>query len=394
MTQKRCILLKYGELILKGLNKRFFEDKLLESVREKLSGLGDFKVSVLQSTVTVFCEDDSLYDIALERMQRVFGIVSVCIAYMAQKDPEDIQRVVREYVAPTLKDYKSFKCDARRSDKKFPMTSPEISKMCGAVCLEVNPRLKVDVRNPEITVMTEIRDNFAFVHAGSLKGAGGMPVATSGKVMLLLSGGIDSPVAGHLLAKRGAQLEAVHFESYPYTSLQAKEKVLDLARIMANYTGNIKVHVVNVTNIQLAIKEKCREEYFTLILRRFMMRIADYLAKFYNCGALVTGESLGQVASQTLSALHSTNVVATIPVFRPLIGTDKEEIVTIARRIGTFDTSVLPFEDCCTVFTPRHPKLNVELEKLIEQEEKLDIEALIKESLDSRDTAVCKPMDQ
>ncbi len=390
MAQKRCILLKYGELILKGLNKRFFEDKLLEDVRRKLSDLGEFKVSVLQSTVTVMTEDESLYEEALKRMKRVFGIVSVCVAYMAEKTPEDIERVVKEYIAPTLKGYASFKCDARRSDKKFPLTSPQIARLTGGACLEVNPRLKVDVHNPQITVMTEIRDHYAFIHAGSEKGAGGMPCATAGKVMLLLSGGIDSPVAGYLLAKRGAALEAVHFESYPYTSDQAKEKVLKLARLVARYTGPVKVHVVRVTDIQLAIRDNCREEYFTLILRRFMMRIAQKLARFYGCGALVTGESLGQVASQTLSALGATDSAVEIPVFRPLIGTDKEDIVATARAIDTFDTSILPYEDCCTVFTPRHPKLVVEMEKLLAEEQKLDVEALMEESLKTRDTVICK----
>ncbi len=393
MSQKRCILLKYGELILKGLNKRFFEDKLLEDVRRKLKGLGDFQVSVLQSTVTVYTEDDALYEEAMIRLKRVFGIVSLCVAYMAKKDPEDIFRVVKDYVAPTLRGYASFKCDARRSDKKFPLTSPELARLAGSACLEVNPRLKVDVHHPQITVMIEIRDHYAFVHAGSEKGAGGMPCSTAGNVMLLLSGGIDSPVAGYLMAKRGAHLEAVHFESYPYTSEQAKEKVLKLARLMARYTGPIKVHVVRLTDAQLAIRDHCREEYFTLILRRLMMRLAQRLCQSYDCQALVTGESLGQVASQTLSALAATDRVADVCVFRPLIGTDKEEIVAIARAIDTFDTSILPYEDCCTVFTPRHPKLVVDLDKLIAEEDKLDLEALMEESLRTRDTVVCHPED-
>lgn len=391
--QHRCILLKYGELILKGLNKRFFEDKLLNDVREKLKDLGEFSVSVLQSTITVETPDDSLLDPALERLKKVFGIVSVCLAYRAEKNPEDIARVVREHVAPTLQGYRSFKCDARRSDKKFPLTSPQIARLTGAVCLEVNPRLKVDVHQPEIVVMTEIRDHYAFVHAGSQKGAGGMPSGTAGKVLLLLSGGIDSPVAGYLLAKRGAALEAVHFESYPYTSQRAREKVLKLARLVACYTGPIKVHVVSVTDIQLAIRDNCREEYFTLILRRFMMRLSRALAHQYHLGALVTGESLGQVASQTLSALAATDAVADLPVFRPLIGTDKEEIVALARQIDTFDTSILPYEDCCTVFTPRHPKLIVELDKLEAEEGKLPIEELCRQALAGRDTVVCRAQD-
>ena len=387
---KRCILLKYGELILKGLNKRFFEERLLESVREKLEPLGDFSVSVLQSTVTVECEDDSLIEPAYQRMKEVFGIVSLCIAYVCEKDPDAIAETVRTWVAPGLKGYRTFKCDARRSDKKFPLTSPEISRLCGAVCLETVPGLKVDLYEPEITVMTEIRDHHAFVHAGSERGAGGMPRGTAGRVLLLLSGGIDSPVAGQMIAKRGATVEAVHFESYPYTSPQAKEKVLKLARIMARYTSTVKVHVVSVTDIQLAIRDNCREEYFTLILRRFMMKISERLAKQYGCSALVTGESLGQVASQTLSALAATDSAVGLPVFRPLIGMDKEEIVERARSIGTFDTSILPYEDCCTVFTPRHPKLVVEPEKILEQESKLDTEGLIARALAGRDTAVCR----
>ena len=386
----RCILLKYGELILKGQNKRFFEERLLAAVREQLAPLGEFEITALQSTITLVPSDDALIEPALERMKRVFGIVSVCAAWMAPKDPEAIREVIRDVVAPTLPPRASFKCEAKRSDKSFPMTSPEIAGMCGSVCLEVDPGLRVDVHDPQVTVTVEIRDHFAFIHAGSERGAGGMPRGTAGKVLLLLSGGIDSPVAGQMIARRGATVEAVHFESYPYTSLQAREKVLKLARIMARYTSQMKVHVVGVTDIQLAIRDNCREEYFTLILRRFMMRIARRLAWDYGCSALVTGESLGQVASQTLSAIAATDSVCDIPVFRPLIGMDKEEIIVRARRLGTFDTSILPFEDCCTVFTPRHPKLIVETDKLLAEEAKLDVDALIKNALSGRDTVVCR----
>ncbi len=378
MMEQRSILLKYGELILKGANKSYFDAQLLKQVRRKLKPLGEFRVFTSQSTVFVEAEDDFLLDLALPQVQKVFGIVSVSIAYRVEKNMDAILKCVRETIAPTLAGKATFKADARRSDKKFPFKSPEIARLVGACVLSTLGKNapKVDVHHPDEVVWVEVREDFAYVHAGKLPGAGGMPYGTSGRALLLLSGGIDSPVAGWRMAKRGAFIDALHFESFPYTSERAKEKVMDLARKLCAYTDTMNFASIRMTEIQLAMQEACSEEYFTILLRRSMMRLACRVAERQKCASLVTGESLGQVASQTMQAMACTDAAATLPVFRPLVGMDKEEIVRTSRAIDCFETSILPFEDCCTVFTPRHPKLNPKLEEILEQEAKLDLAAL------------------
>ena len=384
---REVILCKYGEIILKGLNKSRFESQLIKALIRKTEPCGNFEITRGQSTVTVKPLDDFAdVDRAFDECKKVFGFVSVARAVACEKNIDAICRAAREYIPPFLAGAKTFKADARRSDKSFPMTSPQISAEVGGALLEVMPYLKVDVRHPEITVMIEVRENEAYIHAGSSKGAGGLPLGSSGKTLLLLSGGIDSPVAGYMCARRGAELEALHFESFPYTSERAKEKVMTLAHEVADYAGPFPVHVVSLTKIQERLKERCNEDYFTLLLRRSMMRIADRLAEKRGCLSLATGESLGQVASQTIEALAVTDPMATRPVLRPCICLDKEDIVETARRIGTFDTSILPFEDCCTVFTPRHPKTRPEREKVEAQEIKADLASLEDEALATYET--------
>ena len=380
---KEILLCKYGEIVLKGANRRYFEDTLLKTIRFRGKHFGKFEVNRSQSTIVIEpMTEDSDIDGMFETVSKVFGIVGISRCAVCEKDMDSISQMVREYVPQFLEGKKTFKVEAKRSDKRFPLNSPQISAEIGGVILSMMPKLRVDVRQPEITVHVEIREHRAYIHAGQFKGAGGMPVGTNGKAMLLLSGGIDSPVAGYMIAKRGVQLEAVHFESFPYTSERAREKVLDLARIVSQYAGSFNVHVVSLTHIQEELVNNCEEDYFTLILRRYMMAIADRLAHRSSCGGLITGESLGQVASQTMQALGVTDPVATLPVFRPCIGMDKEEIIQIARKIGTFETSIQPFEDCCTVFTPKHPRTRPELDKVLEQQNRLDFEALVQEALD------------
>lgn len=382
MEYKRSILLKYGELILKGDNRKFFENNLRSRIAKRLKRIGDFTVTYSQSTIYVDSDDDFLIDEAFADLKKIFGIISLTIAYRSEKNIDSITAIVKEKIAPSIINYKSFKADARRSDKKFPLTSPEISRICGETVLEaLGGKIKVDVHDPEITVWVEIRDEYAYIHAGKDAGAGGMPYKTSGRGLLLLSGGIDSPVAGFKMAKRGCEIYALHFESYPYTSERAKEKVITLASKLAEYTDYINLAVISVTDIQLALKDKCREEYFTILLRRSMIRLANKVCKMQKCRAIITGESLGQVASQTMDALTATNAVSENIIFRPLIGSDKEEIVRCAREIDTFDTSILPYEDCCTIFTPRHPKLSPAEAELAEEEEKLDLASLENEAL-------------
>ena len=380
---KEILLCKLGEIVLKGANRRFFEDTLLKTLRFRGKHFGKFDIRSSQSTIIIEpLTEDSDIDGMFETTSKVFGIVGISRCAVCEKDMDAISQMVRSYIPQFLDGKKTFKVEAKRSDKRFPLNSPQISAEIGGVILGLMPKIKVDVRQPEITVHVEIREHAAYIHAGQFKGAGGMPVGTNGKAMLLLSGGIDSPVAGHMIAKRGVQLEAVHFESFPYTSERAREKVLELARIVAQYAGSLNVHVVSLTHIQEELVKNCEEDYFTLILRRYMMAIADKLAHKTGCGGLITGESLGQVASQTMQALGVTDPVATLPVFRPCIGMDKEEIIQIARRIGTFETSIQPYEDCCTVFTPKHPRTRPELEKVLEQQNRLDFDALVQEALD------------
>ena len=378
---KEVLLCKYGEIVLKGANRAYFEDMLCKELRKRAQKCGNFEISRAQSTVYVeplddFCDMDSM----LAEAQKVFGIVAIARAYVCEKSLESISEVAKEYIAPEIRRYRTFKVEAKRSDKRFPLDSMDLSREIGGVLLSVNPRVKVDVRDPEIVVKVEIRERGAYIYAGHHKGAGGMPVGTNGKGLLLLSGGIDSPVAGYMMAKRGVRLEAVHFESYPYTSERALQKVLDLAKIVSDYSGEIYVHIISLTHIQEELVKHCNEEYFTLLLRRYMVALSNKVAEKYNCGALITGESVGQVASQTMQAIGVTDAVATIPVFRPCIGMDKEEIVQISRKIGTFATSILPYEDCCTVFTPKHPKTKPELEKVLAEENKLPFDELVEEA--------------
>ena len=379
------ILCKYGEIILKGANKATFESLLIKELRRRAKYVGGFSVRYNQSTVYVEpTEDGADTDEMYEQVKKVFGFASVTRAAVCEKNMEDIMRVAKEYLPERLRGAKKFRCEAKRSDKKFPLTSPEIAAEVGGAVLETVRGIKVDLDRPDVTVRVEIRDKWAYIHAGQDKGAGGIPLGCGGKGLLLLSGGIDSPVAGYMMAKRGMYIEALYFESIPYTSERAREKVLTLAKELCEYCGRIKVHIISLTHIQEEIRDKCEEDYFTLILRRFMMRLANMTAEENYDNCIITGESLGQVASQTIGALTVTNCLAEFPVFRPCIGLDKEEIVVKSREIGTYDTSILPYEDCCTVFTPRHPRTRPELEKVLREEEKLDVEALIKEAYETK----------
>ena len=375
------ILCKYGEIVLKGANRQNFESSLIKELRRRASPYGKFKIYFSQSTIYVepqeeCCDMDGMYDAA----RKVFGIIGVNRAAVCEKTMESITETVKAYLPSKLLGKRTFKVDAKRSDKRFPLTSPEISRDIGGVILSLVRGISVDVHNPDVTVTVEVRDEHAYVRAGQEAGAGGLPLRTAGRGLLLLSGGIDSPVAGCMMAKRGLEIEALHFDSFPYTSDRAKEKVMDLAQEMCEYCSKIHVHVISLTHIQEEIRDKCEEDYFTLLLRIFMMRLAERCAREYKCGALITGESLGQVASQTLAAIGVTDSVVNIPVFRPCIGLDKNEIVKEARHYGTFETSILPYEDCCTVFTPRHPKTQPKIEAVMAELSKLDAEALLDEA--------------
>ena len=384
---KEIILCKYGEIVLKGANRGYFEDMLCKALRRRAAAYGNFTVSRSQSTIVIEPQDDfSDLDGMFHAASRVFGIVALNRAAVCEKNIDDIRAVTKQYIPQFLEGKRTFKVEGKRSDKRFPMDSMQLAREIGGAILSVCPRMKVDVHNPEITVRVEIREHAAYVHAGQCPGAGGLPIGSAGNGMLLLSGGIDSPVAGWMMAKRGVRLEAIHFESFPYTSERARQKVLDLAAIVAGWVGDINVHIVSLTHIQEELAKNCTEDYFTLLLRRYMMTIADRVARQHGCGALITGESLGQVASQTMQAIGVTDAVTTIPVLRPCIGLDKAEIISISRRVGTFETSILPFEDCCTVFTPRHPKTRPELDKVIAEEQKVDFEALVEEAMTTINT--------
>ena len=375
------ILLKLGEIVLKGLNRRSFEQKLMANVRRRLSHIGNFRVYCLQSTVYVEPESENEdMDAAFEALKKVFGIINLTRAAGCEKDKDAIVKLAVEYLREDMLNAKSFKVESKRSDKSFPMTSIQLSQYVGGELAEAYPDTEVDVHNPELTVHIEVRDLAAYVHASPVPGAGGMPVGSNGIAVTLLSGGIDSPVSSYMIAKRVVRLVPVHFFSFPYTSEQAKDKVIELGRQLTEYCGRMTLDVVPFTHIQEEIRDKCPEEYFTLIMRRFMMRIAARIA--YNAGAkaIVTGENLGQVASQTMEAMASTQAVIDMPVLQPLIGMDKEEIITLSRKIGTFETSILPYEDCCTVFTPRHPKTHPKLSEVEAAESVLDIDALVDEA--------------
>ena len=375
------ILLKLGEIVLKGLNRKSFEQKLMGNIRRRLAPLGNFRVYCLQSTVYVEGEEGADMDAAFEAMKQVFGVISLSRAAPCEKNKEAIAALAIEYLRDEMESAKSFKVESKRSDKAFPMTSLELSQYVGGELADAYPDTAVDVHDPELTVHIEVRDLAAYVHAAPVPGAGGMPVGSNGVAVTLLSGGIDSPVSTYMIAKRGVRLIPVHFFSFPYTSQQAKDKVIELGRQLTAYCGRMTMEVVPFTHIQEEIRDKCPEEYFTLIMRRFMMRIAQHIAEANGAKAIVTGENLGQVASQTMEAMASTQAVTHLPVLQPLIGMDKEEIITIARKIGTFDTSILPYEDCCTVFTPRHPRTRPQVSEVEAAESALDVEALVQEAI-------------
>ena len=375
-------LMKLGEIVLKGSNKRQFENKLRQNVRRRMKPFGNFDVYIMQSTVYVQPMDDEAdVEGAWEACQSIFGVVSLCRCRPCEKNLDAIFDAVEAYLGDDLDCAKSFKVESKRSDKRFPMGSIAISQAIGGRLAEAHPHVAVDVHHPEYTVYVEVRDLAAYVHGPAIPGAGGLPTGVGGRAMCLLSGGIDSPVAAYMIAKRGVEIECVHFFSYPYTSQLAKDKVLELARLVTRYSGRMTVNIVSFTEIQEAIRDNCPEEYFTLIMRRFMMEISQRIAKDDGCGALITGENLGQVASQTMEAMAVTGAVVDIPIFMPLVGMDKEEIVTIARKIGTLETSILPYEDCCTVFTPKHPKTKPTLGQVIHAERNLDRQALIEKAL-------------
>ncbi len=387
---KEIILCKYGEIVLKGANRSSFEAMLAKEIRRRATLYGEFHITLAQSTVTIEpCSEMADMDGMYQCMLCVFGLSGVGRAAVAEKNMESIIATASTYLEPVLSSVRTFKVESKRSDKKFPLNSIEISAEVGGALLGKVKGLRVNVKNPECCVRVEIRDRYAYIHAGQEKGVGGMPRKSGGKGLLLLSGGIDSPVAGFMMAKRGVDIEGLHFESYPYTSEQARDKVLALADKLCAYTGRMYVHVISLTHVQEVLRDACNEDYFTLLLRIFMMTLAERLAKNYHCQCLITGESLGQVASQTMQAIGVTDSVVSLPVFRPCIGMDKDEIVRIARKIDTFETSILPFEDCCTVFTPRHPKTRPDLEKVLAEIAKVDFEALLDEAYATMYTRVC-----
>lgn len=385
------ILLKLGEVVLKGGNRHLFETRIRTNISRRLRPIGDFEVYFRQSTIYVEPKDDFAdMDEAFEALKCVFGPVSLSRARPCDKNLDSIFEAAVDFLGEELSQAKSFKVESRRADKSFPMTSIQLSQEIGGRLKGRFPRVKVDVHHPEMTVYIEIRDYAAYVHSDPVPAAGGMPLGSAGRGALLLSGGIDSPVAGYMMARRGLELECVHFFSYPYTSEKAREKVLELAQLMCRYTGRMTVCVVPFTKIQEAIRDQCPENYFTIIMRRYMMRIAQELAKLDGCKCLITGESLGQVASQTTEAMAVTGADLELPVFRPVIGMDKEEIVTIARKIGTFETSILPYEDCCTVFTPKHPKTKPNLKETKSIEAKMDFDGLVAEAVANTERVVVK----
>ena len=380
------ILCKLGEVVLKGLNRHSFEMKLMSNIRRRTQRCGKFRIYSRQSTIYVEPAEESCdLDAAYDACKKVFGIIAIARAVPCAKEKEAIFATAKEYLGPSLLAARSFKVESKRSDKSFPMGSIQLSQWVGGALHDAFPHLAVDVHHPELTVYLEVREDAAYVHGPAVAAAGGLPIGMGGHAVSLLSGGIDSPVSSYMIAKRGVQLELLHFASPPYTSQQAREKVLQLAQELTVWCGRLTVHVVPFTEIQEEIRRKCPEDHFTLIMRRFMMRLGDALAHELACKAIVTGESLGQVASQTIQALVVSDDVATLPVLRPLIGMDKEEIVRIARHVGTFDTSILPYEDCCTVFTPRHPKTKPDLEQVREYEAALDIDGLCGKALAGRE---------
>lgn len=389
---KEIILIKNGELALKGLNRNSFEDILIKNMKKRLADLGKFEFTKGQSTIMVApLDSETDLDDAVDRLSKVFGIAALSRACVCEKDFDVIKNTAAEYLEEQLEDAETFKVEAKRSDKKFPMKSPEICRETGGYLLSKFRSLKVDVHNPDVIVTVEVRDKYAFIRGNNIKGAGGMPTGTSGRAAVLISGGIDSPVAAYMMAKRGIELCAVHFASPPYTSELAEMKVMELLKKVAQYSGVITTYVVPFTEIQEAIRDLCPEEYFTLIMRRAMMMISERIAVNQNCSALITGESVGQVASQTMYALACTDCAADMPVFRPCIGMDKEEIIAISRKINTFETSIQPYEDCCTVFTPKHPKTRPHIEDVIRAEKNIEnLDSLMENAVSNAKRVIIK----
>ena len=387
-------LLKYGEIGIKGKNRYLFEDALVRQVRYALKDVdGNFDVHKSQARIYVDCEGDYDYEDTVEHLKRVFGLVGICpVVRMEDKGFEELKKDVVAYMAEMYPDRNfTFKVESRRARKSYPKNSMEISRDLGEAILYAFPEIKVDVHHPDVLVNVEVR-NEIYVYSEIIPGAGGMPVGTNGNAMLLLSGGIDSPVAGYMVSKRGVGLEATYFHAPPYTSERAKQKVVDLAKIVARYSGPIKLHVVNFTDIQLYIYEKCPHEELTIIMRRYMMRIAEQIAKETECLGLITGESIGQVASQTMNSLIATNEVCELPVYRPLIGFDKQEIVEVSEKIGTYETSILPYEDCCTIFVAKHPVTKPNVKVIRRHEHNLDekIDELVKTALETKELIIAE----
>ena len=389
---EEIFLLKMGEMVLKGLNRRTFEERLMGNARRRLQKHGKFRITSRQSITYIEPKEASCdMEGAFETLRTLFGVVGLSRAKACEKTPEAILETAKTYLRDDLMEAATFKVESKRSDKTFPMTSIQLSQYVGGELNEAFPHIQADMHHPDVVVHVEVRDFAAYVHANPTPGAGGLPVGVGGKAVSLLSGGIDSPVASWMMAKRGVALEMVHFFSYPYTSPEAKEKVLELARLLTPWTGRLVVHVVPFTQIQEELRRSCPEALFTLLMRRFMMRIAERVAQRVGAEGLVTGESLGQVASQTMQAMAVTGQVCSLPVFRPVVGMDKEEIVQIARKIGTFETSILPYEDCCTVFTPRHPKTRPHLDEIEAAEAALDIDGLIQAAVEGIERVVLDP---
>lgn len=387
---KEVILIKNGEIALKGLNRRTFEDMLIANMKRRLADLGKFHFSAAQSTIVCEGPEDADLDEVVERLLKIFGIAGLSRAAAIEKDMDKILEVTPEYTAPLLMAARTFKVEAKRSDKKFPFNSPQICRNVGGAILKKFPHLTVDVHNPDVIINVEVRDKCTFIHGNQLKGAGGMPSGSAGKAALLTSGGIDSPVAGWMMAKRGVELCAVHFASPPYTSEKAELKVHQLLKQVSKYSGRIVLFVVPFTEIQELIKDNCPEDVFTIVMRRLMMRISEIIANKEGCSAMITGESVGQVASQTMQAIACTDAVAQMPVFRPLIGMDKDEVISIARKIETFDISIQPYEDCCTVFTPKHPKTRPTVKYIDECENVIDWSEPIKRAVEGTKVTVIK----
>jgi len=390
---KKIILVRYGEIILKGLNRPVFEDKLIGNIKSAIIKAGDAKVTKSQGRIYIEPQvEDYDFDYALQKVTRIFGVVSVSPVYKIDTDYDQIKATALKAASDLISrhGYKTFKLETKRGNKRFPMQSPEISADVGAYILKNIPGLSVDVNNPDFIIYLEVRES-SYVYSEIIKAHGGMPIGSNGKALLLLSGGIDSPVAGWMMGKRGVEIEAIHFYSYPYTSERAKQKVIDLAQILSQYCGKLRLHVVPFTEIQLAINDNCPEEQLTIIMRRIMMRIAEIIARKTSSMALITGESMGQVASQTMQSLYCTDAAVNMPVFRPLIGMDKVEVIDIARKIGTFDTSILPYEDCCTVFVAKHPQTKPKLEKIMQSEKAVDFEPMIEKAVAETEVIVLKP---